>query len=201
VAISTRIDPIARDISTIVDEELSPAAQTRHLVRFAREELIEAQQINRQALGVLPDHETFVDGRQVGSVEAARIGSVIMFEFDLLKPVFAWVDRMLIMHSPVRSGRYRSSHILLADGIEVDVDGPLPPAAREFVFLNTQSYARRIEKGLSQQAEDGVYHVVAELAQGRFGNIARITFEYRRLAAAARGGSDDRQPAIVITLG
>jgi hypothetical protein len=45
--------------------------------------------------------------------------------------------------------------------------------------VNTQPYARKIEKGLSPAAPDGVYEVVAALAKRRFGNIASIKFSYR----------------------
>ena len=53
-------------------------------------------------------------------------------------------------------------------------------AAEEYVFINTQPYARKIEgtggRRMAPQAPDGVYQAVATLAQRRFGNIARITF-------------------------
>jgi hypothetical protein len=47
------------------------------------------------------------------------------------------------------------------------------------VFINTQPYARKLEKGASSQAPDGVYQSVAVLASRRFGNIAKVRFGYR----------------------
>ena len=97
------------------------------------------------------------------------------------------------MHSPVLTGRFAKSHELFADGVDTENPNIAPPA-EEYVFLNTQPYARKIERGRSPQAPDGVYQAVATLAQRRFGNIARITFSYREV----RGG--ERNPAIIVRL-
>ncbi|WP_156467724.1 hypothetical protein [Methylobacterium sp. Leaf91] len=48
---SVRLEPLARDIALLFDEELSPAAQAQKLTEAAREALLDAQGINRQALG------------------------------------------------------------------------------------------------------------------------------------------------------
>ncbi len=194
MALRTRIDPLQADIAVILQEDLSPQAQSRALAGFARDQLVEAQQINRSALGSVPGHRSYVDGRQSDNLDAVKPSGVIVFEFDLLSGMFEWIDLQLITHSPVRSGRYRRSHILLADGVEVD------PAGRsldvdEYVYLNAQPYARKIERGLSKQAPDGVYQGIATLASGRFGNLARISFGYRGLHG---GDRLNRQPAIVI---
>jgi hypothetical protein len=68
--------------------------------------------------------------------------------------------------------------------------------ASRYEFVSTVPYARKIERGLSPQAPDGVYQVVAVLAQKRFGNVARIRFSYRALP-----GVEGRQPAIIIQIG
>lgn len=198
MTVRTRIDPINRDIELLLRDDLSPAAQSRALADFASGELKKAQDTNRAALGSVPSHETYVDGRRSADLQKVRPGGVIVFDFNLLGELFAWIDFMLITHSPVKSGRYRRSHILLADGVEIEQDGPLPDAS-EFVYLNVQPYARKIERGLSKQAPDGVYEVVSVLAKRRFGNLAKIHFTYRRLAAGKRGHGDDRQPAILIS--
>jgi hypothetical protein len=88
------------------------------------------------------------------------------------------------------------------------------------VFVNVQPYARKIERGESPSAPEGVYEAVATLARQRFGNVARIRFEYRvpvgggtaleawagRTGQRRRAGRqrssewNRRQPAIVITV-
>ncbi len=196
MAIRVKIEPIDRDIALLL-EDCTPDGQSAALAQFARDEFDAAREINRQAIGRVPPHETFVDGQRSAALDKVRPDGVIVFEFDLWTSIFGLVDLLLISSSPVKSGRYRRSHILLADGVEVDQDAPFPDAS-EFVYINTQPYARKIEKGISKQAPDGVYQGVAAMAAQRFGNIARITFAYRRLASGTRGGKENRQPAIVI---
>lgn len=182
---SVRLEPLARDIALLFDEELSPAAQAQKLTEAAREALLEAQGINRQALGYVPDHDTYIDGGKRSDLNGVRAGSIITFEFHLLVDVIQWVDEQLIIHSPVKTERYARSHAWFADGVEMD---PLnPPPAESYIVLNEQPYARKIEKGLSPQAPDGVYEAVATLAKRRFGNIAYVGFSFRSFPGGAVG--------------
>jgi hypothetical protein len=218
MVVRTKIDPIDRDIALMLDEELSPAAQSAALAQYAREQFAEAAAVNTAALGHAPEHETFVDGARTEQLDRVRPDGAIVFEFELLDEMFGWIDLQLITHSPVKSGRYQRSHVLLADGEVVDPDGSMPDA-REYVYINTQPYARKIEAGRSRQAPDGVYQAVAALAARRFGNLARISFGYRAplfgavdtwasgtkmkskgRSAGARAEWLRRQPAIVVTV-
>lgn len=220
MAVRSRIDPINRDIELFLTEDLGPAARAAALADYARDQLAEAQATNRAALGYAPGHDTYVDGRRETNLNTVRPDGVITFDFDLLNDLFGWIDLQLVKHSPVKDGDYRRSHLLLADGVAIDPNGMIPEA-REYVYINTQPYARKIERGLSNQAPDGVYQVVAELAKRRFGNIAQIRFSYRvplfgeidawaaktKMQRAERPGLKGerraewlrRQPAIVIT--
>lgn len=208
MAVTTRITPISRSIELTMQRHLSPEAQSARLAAYAKERLAEAQATNRQALGQVPPHDTYVDGRQGAAVESVKPDGVIVFDFELLDDLFGWIDLQLITHAPVLTGKYRRSFVLFADGMEVDPDGDVPPA-KEYVYLNMQPYSRKIEQGLSDQAPDGVFEAVAVLAKKRFGNLAKIRFSYRTPIAASGGSSKEnrqtdranRQPAIVITVG
>lgn len=219
MAIRTRIDPIDRDIELMLNEDLSPAAQSQALARFARDQFDQAQATNEQALGQKPRHETFVDGSRTEQLDQVRPDGTIVFEFEIVLDTLMWIYQTLVQHSPVLAGDYKRSHVLFADGREVDINGQIPPAA-EYVFLNTQPYARKIEgvagrQPQSKQAPDGVYQVVAAMAQRRFGNTAKIAFTYQSTAASVASGEanrlgraalkkrerDSRQPAIKITVG
>jgi hypothetical protein len=189
--VSARITSTGKDISVLLDEALSPKAQSAALAGFAREKLHEAEEQNRRALGRVPDHETVVDGRREAPLETVKPDGVIVFEFELLTDLFVWIADQLEKHSPRKSGAYAASHTFFADGAEANPANP-PPASDEWAFVSTVPYARKIERGRSRQAPDGVYEVVAALAQRRFGNQAKIDFTYRSL-----GG--ERQPAIVIS--
>ena len=219
MALRARIEPLDRDIAVILSQDLSSEAQSRALANFARRELQDAQNVNRQALGHVPPHDTFVDGRASEALETVKPSGAIVFEFELLEDVFSWIAAALEKHSPKRSGRYSKSHAFYADNAEADPANP--PAASEYVFVSLQPYARKIERGLSRQAPDGVYQAVATLANGRFGNIAKVRFTYRtplggainswaqstslvrkgrRMTERARGEWLRRQPAILITV-
>lgn len=184
MAVRTRIDPIERDISVIVDGMLLPEAQSKALASFARYELAKAEMINKSALGIVPPHTSYVDGRQSDALETVRPDGVIVFEFELLNDIFAWIGKALVEASPRKSGRYAESYLFLADGVIVQ-PGAAVPAAQEYSFVNSQPYSRKIERGLSNQAPDGVFHVVAALASRRFGNIAKVMFGYQALRTGA----------------
>jgi hypothetical protein len=119
-----------------------------------------------------------VDGRKGAALESVKPDGIIVTEFSLIDDVLEWIGDMLVKGSPVKTGRYSESHILFADGVEVEPGAALPEA-EEYVYLNVQPYARKIERGLSPQAPDGVYEGVAAMARSRFSNIARIRFTFR----------------------
>lgn len=218
-----RLSPISRDIALILDEELSSEAQRDHLAAFAREALVEAQEINRQALRYVPDHETFIDGSRRQTITGLTPASVVTFEFHLLLDVIQFVDEQLIIHSPSKTERYARSHVWFADGVEFDPTVPTP--AESYIVLNAQPYSRKIERGQSSQAPEGVYQAVATLAKRRYGNVAYVGFSYasfpggavgkwadtasaKHLARKVRGGRESarkdwltRQPAIKIDPG
>jgi hypothetical protein len=177
------VEPIDKDIAILLDEELSPKAQSVTLADFARQCLAEAQATNQSALGYLPPLVVTVDGVAGRSEDQVRPDGAITYEFQLISDVLVFVDQQLIAHSPVLTGRYQRSHVLYADGAETDPENPAQ--ASEYVFLNTQPYARKIEKGLSPSTPDGVYEGVATQARGRFGNMAKISFEYRAAPSGA----------------
>lgn len=189
--ISTRVNSKDRNFTVLLNNLLSPKAQSKAFANFAREKLEEGQEQNRKAIGSVPDHETFVDGKRDAPLDSVKPDGVIVFEFDLIRDLFIWIDGQLRLHSPVLTGRYRDSNKFFADGVEADPANP-PAASDEWVFLSTVPYARKIERGQSKKAPDGVYEVVATLAKRRFGNQARIDFSYRTIGK-------ERQPAIVIS--
>lgn len=165
-------------ISVSVSDKLSYAARQKRLGEIARAGIKESLDINRRALGREPPYTVYVDGRVNAPLESINPDrGRIVAEFHLLTDMIAEIDRMLIEHSPVLTGRYALSHLFTADGREASPANP--PPAREYVFVNVQPYARKIERGQSSQALTGVYEVVAALASQRFGNIADIRFTYR----------------------
>lgn len=211
--INVAVEPIDQDIGVMIDDLLSPAAQSAALADYARSVEKETEADNQQALGFIAPHVTIVDGTEGASEDRVRPDGTIVYEFTLLNDLFAFIDQMLIEHSPVKSGRYDKSHELFADGVVIDPNGEIPPAS-EYYFANTQPYARKIEEGESSAFPDGVYQGIATLAKDRFDNLATISFDYRALSGAPTETAHphhhgrvanpsewlSRQPAIVITV-
>jgi hypothetical protein len=197
--------PISRELELMIERDLGPKARSAMLAAFAAEGIEDAKQQNKRAIGRVPPYKVFVDNQEGKPLTDVRPDGVIRAEFQLVFEALAWIMQQLQMHSPVLTGRYASTHELFADGVDVGNPNAAPPA-EEYVFLNIQPYARKIERGLSRQAPDGVYQAVATLAQRRFGNVANIKFSYRTaIEGAIIGGkpgdrSELRNPAIVVKL-
>lgn len=208
---ATRFTPLARDIDLLIRQDLSPEAQSATLAAFARETLAEVEAGNEAALGHATPHQTYVDGRAGASESTVRPDGTIVYEFDLLTDLFAWIDEQLREHSPVGKGKdkhpglYQRSHIFYADDVEADPLNP-PAGIKVGTFVDAQPYSRKIEDGQSPQAPDGVYEVVTALASRRFGNIARVQFGYRTAVGGsvvkglAGNKSAGRNPAIIVTV-
>ena len=218
-----RITPIQRDLAALVEDTWSPEAQAGYLREFAQGAFTEAQAQNEASLGYRPEHDLFIDGGKQQDLSGVRPTSRIIYEFHLLADIIEWIDGMLQLHSPIRSGRYQASHLWFADDVEFDIRA-IPPA-EQYVVLNAQPYARKIERGQSDQAPDGVYEGVATLAKRRYGNVAYVGFGWRsfpagavgdwartasaqKLAREVRGGRQSlheewltRQPAIIVDPG
>jgi hypothetical protein len=202
VRLSTRVEPINRDVQVIVNSLLSPAARSKLFADFAEDIIEDTRQQNRRALGGDPKFTVTVDGRLGAPLVSVRPNGVIFVEFQLVIDVLRYIQDQLERHSPVKSGRYRRSHLLFADGTQVVIGAAAQQIveADEYVFINSQPYARKLELGASTQAPDGVYQAVATMAQARFGNVARIRFTYRALAAGVKGRGA-RQPSITVRVG
>jgi len=190
--VTIRLQPLTRDVDVLVGG-LDAEDASELLAAFAEEEIDDAKALNASILGKVPPYKVFVDGKLGAPLESVQPTGVIVAEFEFVTEVLIWISQQLTTFSPVKSGLYKRSHELFADGRHVEQIDELIPIAEQYVFVNTVPYARKIERGLSSQAPDGVYQAVASLAQRRFGNIARSNFTFATLP----GG--ERNPAISVT--
>jgi hypothetical protein len=224
--VKTKVESINIDYSLITSETFSVGAQRKEFASRATEIIDQVKSQNAKVLGRVPTHTISVDGREGAPISTVRIpGGVVFVEFELAFEAITWIGEMLRQHSPVKSGEYRQSHVLLADGVAV-APGAVPPIADKYVWVNVTPYARKIERGLSSKAPTGVYQAIATLAASKqkFGNIARIKFGYETpmfgaidkwagsssgsaLAKSKSGRRKElhgewlrRQPAIIITM-
>ncbi|ODT22242.1 MAG: hypothetical protein ABS35_15330 [Kaistia sp. SCN 65-12] len=110
----------------------------------------------------------------------------------------------LFDRSPVLSGEYRMAHHLFLNGAAVaNLKGW--SSGDEVSISNTLPYSRKIEVGVMKMRVPGtsrVYQESAKIVQGRFGNLASVTFTFRAIAGRGVRGSksrDLRYPVLVIT--
>lgn len=57
-----------------------------------------------------------------------------------------------------------------------------PPQAKEYLFMSSLPYARKIERGQGSAPDEGVYEGAVALATARYGNVAWIKFTFRSIA-------------------
>ena len=120
-----------------------------------------------------------------------------------------WTLEMLRRLSPVATGRYRDSHVVLLNGTGLTGQGlAVLDRAREgdrIQIVNVQPYARKIEgqrakrrkqirgrRGLSKQAPGGVYRKVHQLLVQRYGRTLFVDYRLERLEV---GGVEGRSLA------
>jgi hypothetical protein len=206
-----KLDPIARDLSLMVEEFVSPQAQQRAIGRFARTEINKVDSANTRALGRRVAHSETVDGRKGAALESVKPnGGVIIAEWELFLEVLPWIARTLRERSPRVSGDYVRGHRAFADSTEF-LDITKPPPATEYTFMNIVPYARKIEIGKTKsgrafviQVPNRIYEMVARDARGRFGRLADIKFSYRqavgsyRLSGGRNAGASLTAPAIIV---
>jgi hypothetical protein len=203
-----RLASFRRDIQVFTQDNLSVDARKARIASLARKVLAETHAHNARILGHETPHEQIVDGRKGAALETVNPDrGTIVFLFEVGTDVLSWIGEQLVLHSPIGDPpiHYKDSHILLADGVEITL-GQQIPVAETYTFVNVVPYARKIERGLSDQAAEGVYEVVADMAKRRFGNIAQIRFTFvSTIPAGARGFTKEmdrqsRHPAIVVTM-
>ncbi len=214
------------DRTVLFDADAVGTERSKLLADFAREQLADAQAINRSGTGHDVDFDTFVDGVEGAPLERVRPDGTIVFEFHQTSEVIQYVYGLIVKNSPVgRKRQYIASHRIYADGVEV-ASPVLAAGAAEVIITTVVPYARKIE-GIagrppqSSQAPEGVYEVSAVMGNRRYGNVARIKFTYRlptggmtsldawAVANAAKHANarkrrseyqrNIRQPAVIIT--
>jgi hypothetical protein len=196
--ISTRVESIDRDLSLLLGDDLSPEGRSAALAAFARQANEDALRQNEAAIGRRPAVRRVVDGRVGAAEESVKPGGMIAYEYDLVADMLTYIGDLLVAHSPVLTGTYARSFLIMVDGAPHEPGAPLPPSAQDIVIVNTTPYARKVEGApgrppQSDQAPDGVFQAVAMLATSRFGNVAAIKFTWE-------GSGDSRTPALRIRL-
>jgi hypothetical protein len=205
--LDVKLDQIDRDLRLYVGNAFWNSARSQMLADFAKESFEQARIHNERLLGTDLRSKRWVDGVFDRDEYSVRPDGTIVYEFQIIADIIAFIEEQLEIHSPVgasrdtHSGLYKRTHTVFADGSEVAL-GPTIPAAREYTFVSVQPYARKIERGESTQAPHGVYEVTAHEASKRFGNVARIEYVDQVGVQLPREqyGGNARRPAIRVTV-
>lgn len=209
--LTTRVEPIERDVAVIIGEEFSPQARSRHLADHARRAFVEADTINARIFGRVPASRTWVDNREGANLDSVRPDGQITREYDLVVEALEQIRVELRRTSPRLTGAYQESHALFADDVEVPI-GAMPPIAQEYVLVSVAPYSRKLER---------LYSIYANAAAKRYAHGLKVRFTHRSVRGgaigewAARTGMTrqrrrmnraqlqdwlTRQPAIVVTV-
>ncbi len=141
----------------------------------------EAERHNERILGHVPQSVTIVDGRRNAPISAVRPGGTIIFLFAVDAGVLrqALVDAVDLYQwlAPVRTGHFRDTLRLFINErqteLPADLDNLDLKDTDTLSLTNLAPYARRLERGSSRQAPNGVFEVMANVLQSRFGSAAR----------------------------
>lgn len=139
---------------------------------------------------------TLVDNKQNKPVTQVKpLGKIEYLRPEPITDIALETLELLIKYSPVghgatanKTGRYKEKHAVILNGQVLTGLGSLRRAINaqdqrieqddEIIIVNIQPYARKIERGLSQQSPSGVYKRVASIMKRKYGKIAFISQRY-----------------------
>lgn len=161
-----RIETFDRDIK-LATAGLAPQNIAKELAKLARSELSKALSSGEAS----PDYERFVNGRR-GVIEDDVIPpGPILYVFTWWTDIITYAIQYLIDRSPERSGRYKRSWIVLANGRPVSNPKDIPAGA-EVTITNDQPYHRKIDVGHMRMSVERYIIDDARMAVNRiFGNL------------------------------
>lgn len=119
-----------------------------------------------------------VDGVLGAPESAVKPDGVIVYDYGRLDQVAEYALDILRELSPVDSGDYVRSHVLMLDGQVVETLEGWKPGDR-ITISNPLPYVRKIEIGRQgYRAHAHVYEKAAAQVSRRFGNIANVIFAF-----------------------
>ncbi len=160
---------VARNIRLFRDQALSPAAQSARLAAVAI-------QVRDQAVrsGDAPPHwTTNVDGRQGAPESSVRPDGFILYKFNVMGLAAKAALQLCKERSPVRSGRYRDSWVVVVEGKPWNGDVADVPDGAEIMIVNPQPYARKIDTGAMKKMSvpPGIVEAVRQSVQRKFPTV------------------------------
>lgn len=143
------------------------------LAAFAKKSVAEVV-----AAGSGPRYERYVNGRHGAAEETVQAPGPIVYEFSMWEPVITFALDELRKRSPIKSGRFRNSFIVLANQKPVTNYDEIGPD-EEVIILNFQPYTRKAEAGLLGPARRYIFDGTKRALARTFGNSGRNAAAFR----------------------
>jgi hypothetical protein len=126
-----------------------------------------------------------VDGVKDAPETSVKAGGVIVYDYARMDLVAEFALDTLRQLSPVDSGAYVRSHVLMLNGQVVESLQAWKPGDT-ITISNTQPYTRKIEIGKKGfKARGSVYEKAERIISRRFDNMANVYFAYRQAPPGA----------------
>lgn len=151
---------------------IAPEAVNRALADFARSELQKAQSV-----GAGRSYQLFVNGRAATSEFEVEAPGPIVYLFSMWPEVIDFAIAELKRRSPVRTGRFRDSFIVVVDG-NIVPSGKMIDATAEVIVTNFQPYIRKAEAGLLGTKRFAIFDGTKRALARRFGNEGRSSYGF-----------------------
>lgn len=159
---------VARNIRLFRDQALSPAAQSAYLARVA----INARDTAVRRGDAPPHWTTNVDGRQGAPESSVRPDGFILYRFNVMGLAAKAALQLCKERSPVRSGRYRDSWVVVVEGKPWSGDVADVPDGKPVMIVNPQPYARKIDTGaMKMSVPPGIVEAVRQSIQRKFPTV------------------------------
>lgn len=181
-----------RQTITIGWKGLTEEQAKRHLINTARQgvEGILNEQIS--TVGVRPSAVVYANMLGNMNLESVKLPGPIIAIFDQRAAIVKMALQELRDASPIQSGLYRNSHIILLNGTQVETLPANLSATDQIVLTNPVPYARRVEIGKTKAGRDFTISVPNRIFERvtknkllpRFRNVADISFGYIELSGA-----------------
>ncbi|MFT8481371.1 hypothetical protein [Gluconobacter oxydans] len=160
---------VARNIRLFRDQALSPAAQSARLAAVA----IKARDQAVRSGDAPPHWVTIVDGRQGTPESSVQPDGFILYKFNVMGLAAQAALQLCKDRSPVRSGRYRDSWMVVVDGRPWTEEVADIPEGVSVMIVNPQPYARKIDTGAmkNMSVPPGIVDAVRKLVQRKFPTV------------------------------
>lgn len=160
-------------------KRFQPEEAKKQHIRIAREVLNKFLSAQKEK----PEYQIVVDGFPASSENNVQPYGVIRYNFLRMAAVGRHAIKTARDLSPVQSGRYKRSWILVADGQLVS-ETNIPNNAKEIILVNNQPYARKIHlRGARLRGvPPGIVEKTRLIVRRRFGRITDLNIRFISLA-------------------